>query len=165
MDAAYDAEQWHDLAVAMAGAGAALAGLLIVAASINLREIVSDATLPKRAAAALVLLTNPIFLALALLVPAISRSALGGVLLGIGAAGVAMLTWFLWPRFGPEVTVGRWLVGSALPAALSVVPTVLAGAGLLTTSLGGLYWLPIGIAASIAGGLLQAWVLLIEILR
>jgi len=32
-------------------------------------------------------------------------------------------------------------------------------------ALGGLYWLPVAAVAALVGGLLQAWVLLIEILR
>jgi hypothetical protein len=46
-----------------------------------------------------------------------------------------------------------------------VVPIVLSGAGLLFKVLGGLYWLPVAVVASLVGGLTQAWVLLIEIVR
>ena len=39
MSAAYDIEQWSDLSVASAGASAALAGLVFVAVSINIEQM------------------------------------------------------------------------------------------------------------------------------
>ena len=42
--------EWHDLFVAIAGAAAALTGLLFVAVSINLKQILAFPTLPTRAA-------------------------------------------------------------------------------------------------------------------
>jgi hypothetical protein len=36
---AYQPEQWHDMFVAMAGAAAALTGLLFVAVSVNLEQV------------------------------------------------------------------------------------------------------------------------------
>jgi hypothetical protein len=38
MGAINDASQWHDFAIGTSGASAGLAGLLVVAVSINLRE-------------------------------------------------------------------------------------------------------------------------------
>jgi energy-converting hydrogenase Eha subunit A len=52
-----------------------------------------------------------------------------------------------------------------LPAAVFVLPVVFAGATLLSGTVAGLYWLPVAVIASVVGGLRQAWVLLIEILR
>jgi len=66
---AYDPELWHDFAVAVAGAGAALAGLLVVAVSVNIRDVIAGPTLTRRAALALVLVTVPLVLALVLLIP------------------------------------------------------------------------------------------------
>ena len=42
--------EWHDLFVAIAGAAAALTGLLLVAVSINLKRILDFPSLPTRAA-------------------------------------------------------------------------------------------------------------------
>jgi hypothetical protein len=46
---AYDPELWHDLFVAVAGAAAALAGLVFVAVSINVERILQYKGLPERA--------------------------------------------------------------------------------------------------------------------
>jgi len=46
-------EAWTDFNVAMVGATAALAGLLIVAMSVNIGEIMKSVTLPPRAAASI----------------------------------------------------------------------------------------------------------------
>ena len=67
--AGYEIERWSDFAVMLGGAFAALAGLLFVAVSINVREIVGTTGLPARALETLVLFTTP-------LLPAALESAL-----------------------------------------------------------------------------------------
>ncbi|MDQ3030331.1 MAG: hypothetical protein M3R09_09960 [Actinomycetota bacterium] len=166
MDAGYDAELWGDFAVALAGAAAALAGLLVVAVSINVREILADRHLPLRAATALIALTTPLIIALLVLVPGQSDTVLGLALLAVGVVAATSLALINSPfRLPPQRTLGMWALGTALPVALLVVPTVLAGLGVMLGALGGLYWLPVAAVAALVGGLLQAWVLLIEILR
>ncbi len=166
MDAAYDPDPWKDFAVATAGAAAALAGLLAVAASINLREIIAGPRLPGRLATALVTLTAPLVIALLMLIPGQSDDLLGLELVVMGLLLGLMLGLLNWPsHLPPERTYRKWLLGSAIPVILLVGPTILAGAGLLIEGLGGLYWLPVAVIAAIIGGIGQAWVLLIEILR
>jgi modulator of FtsH protease len=58
-----------------------------------------------------------------------------------------------------------WGIGTALPAVLLIAAVLIAGIGVVTESLGGLYWLPAGLVLALLGGVLQAWVLLIEIRR
>jgi hypothetical protein len=77
-----------------------------------------------------------------------------------GAALAVML-----PRPIPEVPVAAWLLTTVLPPAVLVVGTLLAGTGLLVGGLGGLVWLAPAIGFALFGGLVGAWVLLVEILR
>jgi hypothetical protein len=166
VDAAYDAELWTDFAIAVVGAAAALAGLLVVAISINIREIVAAPRLPGRAGSALIALMAPLMTGLFLLIPEQSDDALALELIMLGLVLGLVLGLLNWPlHLPPERTYRTWFFGSALPVILLVAPTILAGAGMMVESLGGLYWLPVAVIAAIFGGIGQAWVLLIEILR
>jgi hypothetical protein len=166
VSAAYDAAQWSELAVAVAGASAALAGLLVVAISINVREILSDPYLPPRAATALIELLAPLVVALLLLIPEQSSDAIGMELLVLGVALAAALVPLNSMRTrGPHRTWAMWSVTSGAPMVLLPGPTFLAGLGVVLDSLGGLYWLPVAVIAAVILGLIQAWTLLIEILR
>jgi hypothetical protein len=56
MWAAYASELWHELFVGVAGAAAALTGLLFVSLSINLQQILKQVWLPRRAGLTVMLL-------------------------------------------------------------------------------------------------------------
>jgi drug/metabolite transporter (DMT)-like permease len=70
---AYEAQGWSDFGVAVAGAGAALAGLLFVALPINLNRILAGYRLTARAGSTLIMLSAP----LVLLIPDQNDIALG----------------------------------------------------------------------------------------
>lgn len=166
MDAAYDASQWGDFALAVAGATAALAGLLVVAISINVREILAGPHLPARAGSALIYLASPLMSAVLVLVPDQSADALGLELLVLGIGlGVVLIPLNSPFHLPPQRSKISWVASSAIPVTTIVVSTILAGIGMLVGALGGLYWLPAAALGAIVGGLGQAWVLLIEILR
>jgi modulator of FtsH protease len=166
VNAAYDAAQWQDFAVAVAGATAALAGLLVVAVSINVREILSDSRTVQRAVSTLIALTTPLVIAVLLLIPGQSNTALGIELVVVGLVVGAVLAPLNSPvGLQPERTMGQWYIGSAIPITLLVVPTIIGGIGTATDTLGGLYWLPPAVIVTVVSALAQAWVLLIEILR
>jgi len=166
VDAAYDAEPWSDFAAGMAGAAAALAGLLFVAVSINIQTILALAGVPERAFKALVMLASPVFLSLVLLIPGQPGAALAVELLVIAAMMGALLGWLNRPgsRTAEQAAIS-WILSSALPSLTLTLAPVVAAIGLLTESLGGLYWLPAAVALGLLGGLVNAWVLLVEILR
>jgi len=152
--------------VASAGAAAALAGLLFVAMSINVREIVADAALPSRAAETIVSAIAPLLTSLLVLMPDQSVRALGAELLvvtGVAWAGPLVAQVQRWPLTAAQPLDRRvWGVVFAEVASLSgVVGAVMLVAG----NPDGFYALAIGIVLSFTVAVLNGWVLLIEILR
>jgi modulator of FtsH protease len=166
MGIAYATEHWTDFGVATAGAAAALAGLLFVAISINLERILQFPSLPHRAMQTLILFALPLVISLLLIVPGQPGAALGGELLAIGlAAGAFMIvTDARTPMSEQESRVSR-LFARILPSIVTGGCLAVAGATLIAESGGGLYWLVPAVLAAIIFGLINAWVLLVEILR
>jgi hypothetical protein len=166
MPTAYAAERWADFGVATAGAAAALAGLLVVAVSINLRRILQFPHLPHRAAQTLILLGLPLITALLLIVPGQPDAALGCEYLVIGlAVGTYLLVTDLRVPISENETRRTWLAGRIVPDAVTGGCLAVAGVTLLTQGGGGLYWLVPAVLAAFLFGMLNAWVLLVEILR
>ncbi|OQO94826.1 hypothetical protein B1813_01735 [Saccharomonospora piscinae] len=163
---AYSAEGWTDFAVATTGAAAALAGLLFVALSINLSGILTGRGLTARAAYTLVLLATPLLVGVLLLVPDQDERVLGAELLVVGAgSGLALARLSRPGRRSREQRLVWWAATEATPALVLTASTALAGVGLLTGALGGLYWVPGAVLAAFLAALINAWVLLVEILR
>lgn len=166
MSTAYDPEQWHDLFVAVAGASAALLGLLFVAVSINLERILYYKGLPERALETLLLLLGVLLVAIVGLIPEQSHVALGVELLVVATAMIAIVVRL--PVFTGEATrreqmtwrLSRWSVRAA-----AVGPLWIGGLLELLAIGGALYWVTAGIAFAIVGAVASAWVLLVEILR
>jgi hypothetical protein len=90
--ASYDQSAWQDFGVAAAGASAALAGLVVVAVSINLDRVLRYPWLPDRVGETVSLLVALLIESLVLLAPGQSRVALGAEMLVIGAAAWAVVT-------------------------------------------------------------------------
>ncbi len=164
MSAAYDAGQWTDLFVACAGAAAALTGLVFVAVSINIERILAIPTMPERALQTLVALLGVVIVSVLALVPGQGDSELAVELLVAGIAVSATLA-----------LLGRGALHTGRPPtevlprialfALAAVPFAVAGLSLLVGWGGGLYWVVAGILGAVVGGVVNAWVLLVEILR
>jgi hypothetical protein len=163
---AYTTAGWEELFLAEAGASAALAGLLFVAISINLTKILEVRGLVGRAGEAIVLLVAVLVVSTLVLVPDQPRVALGTELLV-----TRLLAWSILVvihvravrgRVGPSHPV---LVGRVVMAQVAVLPFLVAGVSLLLRAGGGLYWLVPGVVLCLVVAVLNAWVLLIEILR
>jgi modulator of FtsH protease len=163
VSAAYDIDEWSDLFVATAGASAALTGLVFVAVSINLENVLAAEGLPERALATLTLLLAPLVVSILALMPQ-SSTALGAELLAVGLATVAAAFAFTRRSLPPEAR-RSWVLGRLGTALLGTVPYVVAGATLLAEAGGGLYWAAGGVVAGVLGGVINAWVLLVEIRR
>jgi hypothetical protein len=163
---ALSAADWGGFAGAVAAATAALVGLLFVAVSINLQRILEYPNLPGRAGQTLIMFATPLLVALLVLVPGQGRAALGWelVVTGLIIAGCQLLIDHRAGRSERE-TEASWLLTRLLPAVLGCGCVVAAGIALLAGGGGGLYWLVPAVLIAILSGLVNAWVLLIEILR
>lgn len=163
---AYAAAAWTDFGVAVTGAAAALAGLLFIAISINLRQIIDSDGLPSRAAQTLIMFGTPLVTAVLLVVPGQARLALGIELLGVGLViGAAQLYLDLVSAHADEDTMWRRLAGRIFPAMVSCGCLAIAGATFIAQAGGGLYWLVPSVLVALIFGLVNVWVLLVEILR
>lgn len=162
---AYTTSEWSDLFVATAGASAALTGLLFVAVSINLERILSIDGLPERALATMTLLLGVVLVSIIGLIPGQSTSALGAELLVESiVATVAVGVLVARSRPGPGEP-RSWLYSRVFLAAIGTVPFVIGAVSIITETGGGLYWVAAGIIGAVFGGVANAWVLLVEILR
>jgi hypothetical protein len=162
----YVAHEWIDFCVAVVGAAAALSGLLVVAVSINIERILRDPTLPARAGQTLVLFVVPMVLGIVMLIPNQARTLLGSELIAIGAFIVGVLLTLNRPsrRAAKQPRVG-WLVTRFLPSVVIPVLVAVAGISLIAKSGGGLYWIAPATLFALVAGLINSWVLLVEILR
>jgi modulator of FtsH protease len=161
----YQVRSWSDLFIATAGAAASLTGLLFVAISINLRQIIEMKTLTSRAAETLSILLVLLLEALFCLIPGESRQQLGVELLVLGIASLAGI---LPHRLRLERAADQpwlWTVSPVAVAALALVPIVVCGISLIAGAGGGLYWAFASVVCGLVGTLSNAWVLLVEILR
>jgi hypothetical protein len=163
---AYLASSWSGFGEAVATAAAALAGLLFIAVSINLKQILEVPSLPTRAAQTLIMFVTPLIIALLVITPGQARIALATEFMATGLAiGGVQLYLDLTAQRGDESTLWRRMIGAVFPAVFSSGCLVIAGATLAGEAGGGLYWLVPSVLAAIIFGLINVWVLLVEILR
>jgi hypothetical protein len=112
------------------------------------------------------LLLLPVLVGLAGVLPQADIRPFGGELVGLGLVDLVAVT---------LIVVSGRAAGSARPrneyrarvvtAEAAVLPTVIAGALLLAGHPAGLWWQAVGTGLCIAAGVIDAWVLLVEILR
>jgi hypothetical protein len=164
---AYAPAEWKDLFVAVAGASAALAGLLFVAVSINVERIIRYEGLPERGIEALAMLLVPLVVSIAGLLPGQSHVALGIELVAISAALVAVLS-----RLPVALTVSQrvempshYILTRQIVRLSGVALLSIGALGELFAVAGGLYWVGAAVVALTLGAVVNAWVLLVEILR
>ena len=154
---------WHELYVMVGGAAGALAGLLFVAVSINLDRIISQKYLPRRAAETLAIMIGLLVLAVLVLVPQ-SALALGLETVVTGLVIILiMIARLRVPRLPGQSTLVHYAPSVIL--ALFGLPLIAGAISLLVGAGGGLYWFVPAVVLGFAGAVVNAWVLLIEILR
>jgi hypothetical protein len=162
---AYDPTEWKDLFVAVAGASAALTGLLFVAVSINLERILKFEGLPERALETLLFLVLVLLASIVGLIPGQSNQALGLELLIVSLAVAIVIMRLPTLQMGDAGVERSWVVARWTVRSLATVPFLVGGVSVLAECGGGLYWVVAGIVFAIIGGVTSAWVLLVEILR
>jgi hypothetical protein len=169
--AGYDAASWTNFAIAEVGAAAALAGLLVVAASINLERIIAYPSVIQRLGVTLSMFTGVLIVGTFLLVPAQNRWLLGLEIGLVGALLAGMSARYRGRQEAeaehPEERDDRPAI-AVLLAAITIsaaIAIAIAGLGYATQTLGGLYWLVPALVVVFCVGLINAWVALVEVLR
>jgi hypothetical protein len=160
----YAPADWHDFFVAAVGASAALLGLLFVTISINLKQILEHRHLPGRAAGTLGTLLSVLLVCSFGLAPGQSNRTLG---LEILATGALVATQAIWVSMGKrsEGDPLTWTLGSLPLLLFPALAFMGGGCSLLAGSGGGLYWILAGALLTFVAASVNAWVLLVEILR
>jgi hypothetical protein len=163
--AAYDPGQWHDFATSFAAAAGALLGLVFVAVSFNLDAILKLKALPGRAVETLAFFAYTLAASLLIQLPGLSSVALGigEAILAAGIAGLAVRDVPRWRREGSDPL--SWRLTHFGPAVVIALLAAMGAVATMTTSLGGLYWLAAAMTVAVASGLINSWVLLVEIKR
>jgi hypothetical protein len=160
----YDVDRWANLFIATAGASAALAGLVFVAVSINIRAILSMKGVPERGLHTVLLLIGAVVVSAFGLVP--QTSGWFGVELII--VGLSLLIGLV-SAFESLITTVRghptWIFSRLVVFVPGSGFYLIGGISLLVGSGGGLAWVLVGIIGALVGGVINAWVLLVEILR
>jgi hypothetical protein len=162
--AAYSPLPWHDFFVGTIGASAALTGLLFVAISINLEEILKYPQLPGRALGTLGILVSALVVSGFGLAPAQSNHVLG---IEIAITGALVAVQPVWATYRQRVPDGpkSWMVEHLVTLLVSSIAFIIGGVSLAVGEGGGLYWVLAGILFAFVSGSLNGWVLLVEIKR
>jgi hypothetical protein len=161
---AYEAGDWESFAVAVVGAAAALAGLLVVAGSINIARIIEMPAVVSRLGGTLGMFTGVLMIGIVLLVPGQARWLLGAEIAVLGAS-TAVTVAALHGLRQVEAQYRRTTIVMVSGGALSGVAAAFAGVSVVAGALGGLYWLVPAVLLAFGVGLVNAWVALVEILR
>jgi hypothetical protein len=167
----YSTLGWDNLFDAEAGAAATLTGLIFVAISINLSEVVRSSVLPSRAIESLCKLITVVIVAMVCLVPGLSPLALGATITVIGVMAWSIPVRLQWLQLRNPIpgwnwaSHKEWIVTRAVVSQLATLPFIIGGVSLMLESGGGLYWLVAGAVLALLGGMFGAWILLIEIVR
>lgn len=160
-------EGWHDFFVANVGAAAALAGLIIVAMSVNIEAIIKIPVITARAGATVASLVLSLVSGGIMLIPAQNTLPLGAAILvaavitGVIVTQSAVQVVRVERRHRPPMST----TAKVVVAAIQVLPFGVGAVLLLTGNSAGIAWIASGVLLVFAGSATNAWVLLVEILR
>jgi hypothetical protein len=157
---------WENFFMASAGAAAALAGLLFVALSINLSQVLKIPGMTARAGESFLPLGVTLVVSLLAIVP---DQKIGGFAVELICLGGG--TWLVSSAIQIRAVRNRhfakaWHLCLRLSINQSANLTVLiAGLSLERGLPGGLYWLIPAVLMAFLGAMVNAWIMLVEILR
>ena len=162
----YSLGNWGLAFTATASAAAALTGLLFVALSINLKQIIASPGLIARALEVLIVLSAALILSSLLLMPGQPNGAAATEIIVIAVAVSAVIGRL-------QIQTDRKALGiSGLAFASRVIGghmgsvfLVIGGVSLHTQTGGGLYWIVPALLVMILVSIIGAWVMLVEIVR
>jgi hypothetical protein len=162
----YSIGAWGLAFTATASASAALTGLLFVALSINLKQIVESPGLTARAIEALVLVTSVLIISTLLLMPGQPGQVVATeiILLAIALSTTVGAIQLRTNRKALGVTglqFGMRVLGAHAGPVLMVVGAI----SLVAQTGGGLYWVVPALVATMVASIIGAWVMLVEIVR
>ena len=157
--------EWKDFNVAIVGATAALGGLVIVAASVNIGDIVKSRSLTARLGSGIVMLVVALTASATALMPAINETWYGWLVLAIAIGAVAFqigITRAIADDRDPRSRANAAKAGLGfLPAIAYLTAGILAVAAVPAA----LYLAAAGAILSIIAALVVSWVALVEVLR
>ncbi|PVE98471.1 hypothetical protein [Microbacterium sp. TPD7012] len=158
-------EEWSEFNVAMAGATAALVGLVIVASSVNIGEIIKSRTLTARLLAGIAALVLALAVSAISLVPGIDRIWFGVVTVFatlLAAIFQVHATRLIAtdPDPADRARPLKYIVGF-----LPLLAYLVAGVLVLIGHPAGLYLTAAGCLLAIVSAIVVSWVALVEVLR
>ena len=162
--ASYSALAWHEFFIGTIGAAAALTGLLFVAISINLEQILKYPQLPGRAAATLGMLVSALVVSGFGLAPRQSNSTLGIEIATVAAVAATQAVWVSVGKQTPAEPTS-WQIEHLATLLLPSIASIVGGVTLIAGAGGGFYWVMAGILLTFVSASINAWVLLVEIKR
>jgi modulator of FtsH protease len=162
----YSTASWTAVFSALVGASAALTGLLFVALSINLSQVIKGPGLIGRAIEVLVLLTSVLVVSTMLLIPGQGPGTTGVEILAVALVEIVFLgvIHVRAPRkalgVSPPMFAMRVSAAQASPLLMAV-----GGISLLVQNGGGLDWIVPAMVVAMVTAIIGAWVMLVEIVR
>jgi modulator of FtsH protease len=159
-------DAWHEFYVATVGAGAALVGLIIVAMTVTIKDIIASASLPSRAFGTIASLGFLIVVSGLALFPEINEVAYGWTLF-VGSLLTAIPQLRYLTVMGKD-SYHRTALQKGTQVVLSLgqfAPTLVGSILLVAGAESGLYWAAAGVLGIFLASIGNAWVLLVEIQR
>jgi modulator of FtsH protease len=161
---AYHQAAWHAFFTGAIGASAALTGLLFVAISINLDQILKFPQLPGRAAGTLGTLLASLAVSGFALAPGQGIGVLGWEIISVGAVVGLQALFVTLRKRGPSQKL-TWIIAHLVSLFSPALVFIVGGVSLVIKSGGGLYWILAATLVVFVMSSINAWVLLVEIKR